>query len=106
LVAPKWPPSSHGILSDLDAGTLRQRGDIAMEIAMAQVIVRHLEDETVQRLKERARRKGHSLERELREILAAAARQDMAEFKARAAAIRALRGQAPDRQRAAPARRS
>jgi plasmid stability protein len=60
-----------------------------MEITMAQVIVRHLEDETVQRLKERARRKGHSLERELREILAAAARQDMAEFKARAAAIRA-----------------
>jgi len=56
---------------------------------MAQVIVRHLEDETVRRLKERARRKGHSLERELREILAAAARQDMAEFKARAAAIRA-----------------
>jgi plasmid stability protein len=55
---------------------------------MAQVIVRHLEDETVRRLKERARRKGHSLERELREILAAAARQDMAEFKALAAAIR------------------
>jgi len=56
---------------------------------VAQVIVRHLEDETVRRLKERARRKGHSLERELREILAAAARRDMAEFKARAAAIRA-----------------
>jgi plasmid stability protein len=56
---------------------------------MAQVIVRHLEDETVRRLKDRARRKGHSLEQELREILAAAARQDMAEFKARAAAIRA-----------------
>lgn len=56
---------------------------------MAQVIVRHLEDETVRRLKERARRKGHSLERELREILAAAARQDVAEFRARAAAIRA-----------------
>ena len=55
---------------------------------MAQVIVRHLEDETVRLLKERARRKGHSLERELREILAAAARQDMAEFKACAAAIR------------------
>jgi antitoxin FitA len=60
-----------------------------MEWAMAQVIVRHLEDETVRRLKERARRKGHSLERELREILAAAARQDMADFKSRAAAIRA-----------------
>ena len=48
---------------------------------MAQVVVRHLEDETVRRLKERARRKGHSLEEELREILAAAARQEMAEFK-------------------------
>jgi plasmid stability protein len=58
-------------------------------MAMAHVIVRHLEDETVRRLKERARRKGHSLERELREILAAAARHDMAEFKAQAAAIRA-----------------
>jgi antitoxin FitA len=56
---------------------------------MAQVIVRHLEDETVRRLKERARRKGHSLEQELREILAATARQDMAEFEAQAAAIRA-----------------
>ena len=55
---------------------------------MAQVIVRHLEDETVRRLKERVRRKGHSLERELREILSAAARHDLAEFKARAAAIR------------------
>jgi plasmid stability protein len=56
---------------------------------MAQVIVRDLKEETVRRLKERARRKGHSLERELREILAAAARHDLAEFKAQAAAIRA-----------------
>jgi plasmid stability protein len=56
---------------------------------MAQVIVRHLEDETVRLLKERARRKGRSLEQELRDILAAAARQDVAEFKARAATIRA-----------------
>jgi plasmid stability protein len=54
---------------------------------MAQVSVRQLEDETVRRLKERARRRGHSLEQELREFLAAAARQDKAEFKARAAAI-------------------
>ena len=73
---------------------------------MAQVIVRHLEDETVRRLKERARRKGHSLERELREILAAAARQDMAEFKvAGRSDPRPLRGHASDRQRTAPARR-
>jgi plasmid stability protein len=56
---------------------------------MAQVIVRHLQDETVRRLKERARRKGHSLEEELRHILIAAARQDVVEFKACAAAIRA-----------------
>jgi antitoxin FitA len=56
---------------------------------MAQVIVRHLEDDTVRLLKERARRRGRSLEQELREILAAAARQDMAEFKAQAAVIRA-----------------
>jgi hypothetical protein len=34
-------------------------------------------------------RRGRSLEQELREILAAAARQDMAEFKAQAALIRA-----------------
>ena len=75
------------------------------EIVMAQVIARHLEDEMVRRLKDRVPRKGHSLEQELREILAAAARQDVAEFKVRAAAIRALRGHAADRQRAAPARR-
>jgi plasmid stability protein len=56
---------------------------------MAQVIIRNLEEEVVQRLKERARRRGHSLESELREVLAAAARQDMADFRARAAAIRA-----------------
>ena len=56
---------------------------------MAQVIVRHLEDETVRLLKERARRKGQSLEQELREVLAAAARQDLAECKEQAAAIRA-----------------
>jgi plasmid stability protein len=42
----------------------------------------------VRRLKERARRKGRSLEQELREILAAAARQDLVEFKVQAAAIR------------------
>jgi plasmid stability protein len=60
-----------------------------MGVAMAQVIVRHLEDDTVRLLKKRARHRGRSLEQELREILAAAARQDMAEFKDQAAAIRA-----------------
>jgi plasmid stability protein len=36
---------------------------------MAQVLVRQLSEETVARLKERARRNGRSLEHELREIL-------------------------------------
>jgi plasmid stability protein len=36
---------------------------------MAQVLVRQLSEETVARLKERARRNGKSLEQELREIL-------------------------------------
>lgn len=56
---------------------------------MAQVIIRNLDEEIVRRLKERARRQGHSLEGELREILAAAARQDMTALRERAAAIRA-----------------
>jgi antitoxin FitA len=56
---------------------------------MAQVIVRNLDDDTVRRLKERARRKGHSLEHELRQILADAATQELAAFKAQAAAVRA-----------------
>lgn len=36
---------------------------------MAQVLVRQLSEETVQSLKERAKRNGRSLEQELREIL-------------------------------------
>jgi antitoxin FitA len=56
---------------------------------MAQVIIRNLDEEIVRRLKERARRQGHSLEGELREILAAAARQDIAALRERAAAMRA-----------------
>ena len=36
---------------------------------MAQVLVRQLSEETVGRLKERAKRNGRSLEQELREIL-------------------------------------
>ena len=40
---------------------------------MAQVLVRQLSEETVARLKERAKRHGRSLEHELREILAEAA---------------------------------
>lgn len=56
---------------------------------MAQVIVRNIDEAVVRRLKERARRRGRSLESELREVLAAAARQEMAAFRERAAAIRA-----------------
>jgi plasmid stability protein len=40
---------------------------------MAQLIVRQLEDDVKERLKQRARRRGHSLEQELRELLRAAA---------------------------------
>ena len=40
---------------------------------MAQVLIRDLPDEVVKRLKVRAASKGHSLERELREIVTAAA---------------------------------
>jgi plasmid stability protein len=40
---------------------------------MGQVIVRNLDDTVVAALKARAKRRGHSLERELREILTEAA---------------------------------
>jgi plasmid stability protein len=40
---------------------------------MAQVLIRDLPDDVVQRLKTRAASKGHSLERELRDIVTAAA---------------------------------
>lgn len=40
---------------------------------MAQVIIRNLEDDVVERLKLKAELSGHSLEQELREILRAAA---------------------------------
>jgi plasmid stability protein len=40
---------------------------------MAQVLIRDLPDDIVKRLKMRAASKGHSLERELRDIVAAAA---------------------------------
>jgi plasmid stability protein len=40
---------------------------------MAQVLIRNLPDEIVERLKVRALNKGHSLEQELREIVTAAA---------------------------------
>ena len=40
---------------------------------MAQVLIRDLDDETVKRLKDRARRQGRSLEGEARQILTRAA---------------------------------
>jgi antitoxin FitA len=56
---------------------------------MAQVIIRNLDDDVVQRLKARAGRKGRSLEAELREVLTTAAKPDLGEFRELAAAIRA-----------------
>ncbi|MBI1815644.1 MAG: hypothetical protein HYR72_11740 [Deltaproteobacteria bacterium] len=55
---------------------------------MGQVIIRRLDDAALQRLKARAARKGHSLERELRAIVTAVARSDRAEFRDQAAAFR------------------
>lgn len=62
---------------------------------MAQVIVRNLDEQVVQRLKARARAKRHSLEQELREILTTAARPDLGEFRDFAAAMRARYARIP-----------
>jgi plasmid stability protein len=59
---------------------------------MAQVIVRNLDDEVVRRLKERAALKRHSLEQELREILADAALGDRSALMEEAARIREMGG--------------
>jgi plasmid stability protein len=55
---------------------------------MAQVVIRNIDDEAMARLKARARRKGVSLERELRAILLETARLDEAGFREQAAAFR------------------
>lgn len=55
---------------------------------MAQVVIRNLDDDAIRRLKERARRKGVSLESELRTIVVDASRTDHAGFRARAAECR------------------
>ena len=55
---------------------------------MAQVVIRNLDDDAMARLKARARRKGVSLERELRTILIETARVDEADFRERAATFR------------------
>ncbi len=55
---------------------------------MAQVLVRSVPDEVVERLKQRAARNARSLEAELRCVLENAARLDRAEFRRRAGEIR------------------
>ena len=55
---------------------------------MAQVVIRKIDDDAMARLKARARRKGVSLEQELRTILIETTGQDEAGFRARAAAFR------------------
>jgi plasmid stability protein len=55
---------------------------------MAQVLIRGLDPKLVDRLKDRAREHGRSLEAELRSILETAAEMDFGEAKALAARIR------------------
>jgi antitoxin FitA len=44
---------------------------------MAQLLVRNLDDDVKERLRQRAARRGHSMEEEVRDILRAAADQDL-----------------------------
>ena len=55
---------------------------------VAQVLIRNIDNEAMAQLKARARRKGVSLERELRTILTETARLDETGFRERAAAFR------------------
>jgi antitoxin FitA len=55
---------------------------------MAQVVIRNIDDDAMARLKARARKKGISLEHELRSILVETARLDDASFRERADAFR------------------
>jgi plasmid stability protein len=57
---------------------------------MAQVLVRNLPDDVVDRLKTQAVRRRHSLEQELREILTRASRPSRAEMVAGIDRIRAM----------------
>ena len=56
---------------------------------MAQILVRNLDDDLVERLKNRAKRDGRSLESEVRIILEQAARVDMLAARALVDRIRA-----------------
>jgi antitoxin FitA len=55
---------------------------------MAQVLIRDLPPETVSRLKERAKRRGRSLQAELKELLETASRQSGLEARALADRVR------------------
>jgi antitoxin FitA len=55
---------------------------------MAQVIIRRIDEQAMAQLKARARRKGVSLEQELRTILVDTVRDEAAGFRSRAAAFR------------------
>ena len=55
---------------------------------MARVLIRNLDEQTVDRLKKRAARNGRSLQAELREIIERAAKVDVIDGRALAAKIR------------------
>jgi antitoxin FitA len=55
---------------------------------VAQVVIRNIDDAVIERLRARAQRKGIALERELREVLTAAATADRPGFRERAAEFR------------------
>ena len=55
---------------------------------MAQIVVRHLDEETVDLLKERAQENGRSLQAEVKSILEGAVRIRTEDFRAAAAKIR------------------
>ena len=57
---------------------------------MAQVLVRNLDDDVIERLKRKAETKGHSLEQELRDVITAAAPLTGKEKLALARRLRAL----------------
>lgn len=57
---------------------------------MAQVLVRNLDDQVVERLRQRAKAEGKSLEQALRDLLTEAARPDREEILAEMDRIRAM----------------
>jgi antitoxin FitA len=62
---------------------------------LGQVIIRNLEDEVIERHRERARVRGTSLEQELRDVLTRAARPDPDEYLAEMRRIRAMTPEPP-----------